>query len=83
VLEKRAAAENPLVESNMNLKNLFLLLAIVFLVIGFSSMFVGHGTGSKMAMIEGIGKGCAGVFFILYYIFMLFGNQPTDKTSSH
>ena len=67
----------------MNLKNLFLLLFIVFLVIGFSSMFMGHHTSSTMAMIEGIAKGCAGVFFILYYIFMLLGGQPTDKTSSH
>jgi uncharacterized membrane protein YfcA len=64
----------------MNLKNLFLILAIVFLVIGLSGMFLGHSS-STMAMIEGIAKGLAGVFFILFYIFMLLGKQPTDKTT--
>jgi hypothetical protein len=67
----------------MNLKNLFLLLAILFLVIGLGSMFMGHSQSSIMAMIEGIAKGLAGVFFILFYIFMLLGKQPNDKTSSH
>ena len=67
----------------MNLKNLFLLLSIVFLVIGLSAMFMGHSTSSTFAMFEGAFKGLAGVFFILYYIFMLLGKQPTDKTSSH
>jgi hypothetical protein len=67
----------------MNLKKLFLFLAIVFLVIGFGSMLTGHAYSSTLAMIEGIAKGLAGVFFILFYIFMLLGKQPTDKTSSH
>ena len=65
----------------MNLKNLFLLLAIVFLIIGLGSMFMGSGYSSTRAMVEGIAKGCAGVFFILYYIFMLLGKEPTDKTT--
>jgi hypothetical protein len=67
----------------MNLKNLFLLLAIVFLLIGFGSMFIGHSTSSTFAMFEGAFKGLGGVFFILYYIFMLLGKQPTDETSGH
>jgi hypothetical protein len=60
------------------MKNLFLLLTIVFLVIGLGAMFMGGH-----AIIEGCFKGLAGVFFILYYIFMLLGEQPLDKTSSH
>jgi hypothetical protein len=67
----------------MNLKNLFFLLAIVLLVIGFGSMFMGHSTNSTFAMFEGAFKGLGGVFFILYYIFMLLGKQPADKTSGH
>lgn len=68
----------------MNLKKLFLLLTMVFLVIGLGAMFMGGpNKNSTMAMIEGIFKGLAGVFFILYYIFMLLGKQPQDKTSSH
>lgn len=65
----------------MNLKNLFLLLAIVFIAVGLGAMFFGHS--STTAMIEGIAKGLGGVFFILYYIFMLLGKQPMDKTASH
>ena len=64
-------------------KNLFLLLAIFFAVIGLGAMFMGHDASTTMAIVEGICKGLAGVFFILYYIFMLLGEQPQDKTSSH
>ena len=67
----------------MNLKNLFLLLSIIFLAVGLGAMFMGHGSSSTVAMVEGIAKGLAGVFFILYFIFMLMGNQPTDKTAGH
>jgi hypothetical protein len=67
----------------MNLKNLFLVLSIVFLVIGLGTMFMGHNTSSTLAMIEGIAKGLAGVFFILYFIFMLLGKQPLDKSAGH
>jgi hypothetical protein len=66
-----------------SMKNLYLLLAIVFLVIGLGSMFIGHDSSTTLAIVEGICKGLAGVFFILYYIFMLLGKQPQDKTSSH
>jgi hypothetical protein len=68
------------VHENM-LKYLFLALSLTFLVIGFGSMFFGHSSFSSM--LEGVGKGCAGVFFILFYIFMLLGRQPRDKTSGH
>ena len=64
----------------MNLKYVFLLLALVFLAIGLGTMFMGQG-GSVTGMIEGLAKGLAGVFFILFYIFMLLGKQPTDKTT--
>ncbi len=67
----------------MNLKYLFLLLSVVFIVLGFAGMFVGHDHSSTLAMVEGICKGLGGVFFILYYIFMLLGKQEFDKTSSH
>ena len=67
----------------MNLKLIFLFSAIVTLLIGLGAMFLGHGKSSTGAMIEGVFKGLAGVFFILYYIFMLMGKQPTDKTASH
>jgi hypothetical protein len=65
----------------MNLKNLFLVLAIIFFAIGLASTFMGEHTSSTVAMIDGIAKGCAGVFFILFYIFMLLGKQPLDKTT--
>lgn len=65
----------------MNLKYIFLVLSIVFLVIGLAPLYMGTNTGSVLAMVEGVAKGLAGVFFILYYIFMLMGNQPTDKTT--
>jgi hypothetical protein len=67
----------------MNLKNFFLLFAVIFLAIGLGSMFMGGQRSSMQSMIEGLSKGLAGVFFILYYIFMLLGKQPTDKTAGH
>jgi uncharacterized membrane protein YtjA (UPF0391 family) len=54
----------------MNWKKTFLILAIISLFIGFIPM------GS---IVNGIGKACFGVFFILYYIFMLFGNEISEK----
>lgn len=66
----------------MKLKNIALILSIVFLAIGLGAMFVGHGQSSKMDMIQGGFKGLAGVFFIVYYILMLLGKQPTDKTGA-
>lgn len=64
------------------MKNLFLLLAIAFVVIGLGATFIGHDSSTTMSIVEGIFKGLGGVFFILYYIFMLLGKQPLDKTSS-
>ena len=60
-------------------KNLFLALAIVSLVVGLAIMLLERT--SFLSVVEGIAKGCAGVFFILYYIFMLMGDQPTDETT--
>ena len=66
----------------MSLKKIFLILAIVFLAVGVGAMFMGHGKSSMLDMIQGVAKGLAGVFFILYYVLMLFGNEPKDKTSA-
>jgi hypothetical protein len=66
----------------MKLKNIFLTLAIVCLAIGLGAMFFGHGKSSTLDMIQGGFKGLAGVFFILYYILMLMGKQPMDKTGA-
>lgn len=55
----------------MKNKYLYLALSIVCLVIGL----VGG------PMLEGGFKGLAGVFFILFYILLLLGNEPTDKTT--
>ena len=66
----------------MKLKNICLLLSIIFLAIGLGAMFMGHGQSSRMDMIQGGFKGLAGVFFIIYYILMLLGKQPTDKTGA-
>ena len=66
----------------MSLKNIFLILAIVFVAIGLGTMFMDHGTSSTPAIIQGIAKGLAGVCFILYYILMLLGKQPMDKTGA-
>jgi hypothetical protein len=62
----------------MKKKNLFLLMSIVSLVIAFAAMM---GQGTTAAIIQGLAKGFAGVFFILFFIFMLLGNQPTDKST--
>jgi hypothetical protein len=35
-----------------------------------------------MDIIQGLFKGLAGAFFIFYYILMLLGKQPTDKTGA-
>lgn len=66
----------------MKWKYIFLVLAIVSLAIGFGSMFFGQ-QNSTASMFQGVFKGLGGVFFILYYILMLLGNQPADKTGSH
>jgi len=66
----------------MKFKNICLILAIVCLAIGFGAMFMGHGRSSMMDIIQGGFKGLAGVFFILYYILMLLGKEPTDKTGA-
>ena len=66
----------------MKFKNICLILSVVFLAIGLGAMFMGHGQSSMMDIIQGGAKGLAGVFFILYYILMLLGKQPTDKTGA-
>jgi hypothetical protein len=66
----------------MKFKNISLILSVVFLAIGLGAMFMGHGQSSTMDIIQGGAKGLAGVFFILYYILMLLGKQPTDKTGA-
>jgi len=63
----------------MKNKYLYLALSIVSLVIGLGAMF--SGENYKIDIIEGIFKGLAGVFFILYYILMLLGKEPLDKTT--
>ena len=64
----------------MKLKNIFLIVAIVSLAIGLGTMFMGKS--STAAMVQGGFKGLAGVFFVLYYVLMLFGKQPMDKTGA-
>ena len=66
----------------MKLKTIFLLSAIVCLAIGLGAMFMGHGQGSTRDIVQGLFKGLAGVFFILYYILMLLGKEPMDKTGA-
>jgi hypothetical protein len=66
----------------MKFKNISLILSVLFLAIGLGAMFMGHGQSSTMDIIQGGAKGLAGVFFILYYILMLLGKQPTDKTGA-
>lgn len=63
----------------MKLKYICLALSVLFLVIGLGAMFA---DGSKAGMIQGIFKGLAGVFFIIFYILMLLGKQPMDKTGA-
>ena len=67
---------------HMKLKNICLILSIIFLAIGLGTMFMGHGRSSTMDMIQGGAKGLAGVFFIIFYILMLLGKEPTDKTGA-
>lgn len=43
---------------------------------------MGHGKSSMIDIIQGGFKGLAGVFFILFYILMLMGKEPTDKTGA-
>lgn len=64
----------------MRNKYLYLALSIVCLIIGLGAMMAGQT--SRLDMIEGAFKGLAGVFFIIYYIFMLLGNQKQDKTTA-
>jgi hypothetical protein len=63
----------------MRNKYLYLVLSVVCLAIGLGSMF--SGETSTLNILEGAFKGLAGVFFILYYILMLLGKEPTDKTT--
>ena len=66
----------------MKLKYICLALSILCLAIGLGSMFLGHGKSSFLDMVQGVAKGLSGVFFIIFYVLMLMGNQPTDKTSA-
>ena len=67
---------------NMKLKNISLILSIVFLALGLGAMFMGPGESSKMDILQGLFKGLAGVFFIIFYILMLLGKEPMDKTGA-
>jgi uncharacterized MnhB-related membrane protein len=53
------------------MKKLFLILAIVGLIVAV--VFPGP-------MMSAIGKAVAGVSFSLWYIWMLFGDQPQEKS---
>jgi hypothetical protein len=66
----------------MNLKNLCLLLSILFLAIGVGATFMEHNPGSMVGVYQGLFKGLGGVFFIVFYILMLLGKQPMDKTGA-
>ena len=66
-----------MVYSIMKTKNIFLLVAIVAGLIGFTG-----GFGNEMIM--GVAKAFAGVFFILFFVIHVFvgpqmGNDPTAK----
>jgi hypothetical protein len=63
-------------------KYLFLALSVLFLALGLGAMFIGHGKTSGFQIVEGMGKGLGGVFFILFYILVLLEKQPQDKTTS-
>lgn len=71
--------KNNVVLAAIKNKYFHLLLAVVCLVIGLGAMF--SGESSRKDMIEGLFKGLAGVFFVLYYILMLIGKEPVDKTT--
>ncbi len=66
----------------MKLKTIFLLSAIISLVIGVGAMFMESGQSSTAAILQGTFKGLAGVFFILFYILVLLGKEPMDKTGA-
>lgn len=56
------------------MKNIFGIIALAGLAVGL----VFHNN----AMVSGIGKALAGVFFILWYIWLLFGKEPVEKSGS-
>jgi hypothetical protein len=56
------------------MKKIFALIALAGLVVGFAV---------KDSMVSGIGKALAGVFFILWYIWLLFASEPVEKTGGH
>ena len=60
-------------KSYLNNKYVYLALAVISLIIGLMGGPV----------VEGAFKGLAGVFFILFYIFLLLQKQPTDETTRH
>ena len=62
-------------------KVLFLLLSVIFLAIGLVGMLAFQGSVAEI--IEGGAKGLAGVFFILFYIFLLMGEGTSEKKASH
>ncbi len=45
-------------------------------------MFMESGQSSTAAILQGTFKGLAGVFFILFYILVLLGKEPMDKTGA-
>lgn len=63
----------------MTNKYLYLALSVLCLIVGFIAMF--SGDTSTVNIVEGIFKGLGGVFFIIFYILMLLGKQPLDKTT--
>lgn len=54
----------------MNWKTFSLISAIVCLVVGLAV---------SNTVVSGVGKALAGVSFIMYYIFLLFGKMPSEK----
>ena len=63
----------------MKNKYLHLALSMVSFVVGLAMMYSGEST--LVNILEGIFKGLAGTFFILFYILMLLGNEPVDKST--
>jgi len=60
----------------MNNKFTFLALAIICFGIGVGSMF---SSSSLANVMQGVGKGFGLVFFIIFFVRLLIGNQPLDK----